>query len=221
VGHSSKFQRVSRIASLLQRRRSPEANQTAQCLAVSWAGTLYIHFWRLLSPDSILLIAKFTLRPSLVFSYIGIVSARHSSSGRQPNFVALYREQNYRTFAEIATYIWQGGHRTGIGPRSSHALFWMVLCVGARAVGIGRIHFLGEMYNATKPVFSFFPIFLCCGIFRFIASCLVSACEVSFLWYCAKWLVGMNISETTHCCVMWDVKTELTLMNRCIVSCFV
>ena len=30
-------------------------------------------------------------RPSLVLSYIGSVTARHSSSGRQPNFAALSR----------------------------------------------------------------------------------------------------------------------------------
>jgi len=29
------------------------------------------------------------LRPSLAFSYIGSITARHSSSGRQPNFTAL------------------------------------------------------------------------------------------------------------------------------------
>ena len=32
------------LPSLLQRRRSPEASKTARCFAVSWAGTLYIHF---------------------------------------------------------------------------------------------------------------------------------------------------------------------------------
>ena len=32
------------LPSLLQRRRSPEANQTVRCLVVSWDGTLYIHF---------------------------------------------------------------------------------------------------------------------------------------------------------------------------------
>jgi len=36
--------------------------------------------------------AKFTLRPSLAFAYIGSVTARHSSSGRQPNFAAWYKE---------------------------------------------------------------------------------------------------------------------------------
>jgi len=45
----------------------------------------------LLPPKGILQGAKFTLRPSLALSYIGSVTARHSSSGRQPNFVALSR----------------------------------------------------------------------------------------------------------------------------------
>jgi len=35
--------------------------------------------------------AKFTLRPSLALSYIGSVTAWHSSSRHQPNFVALSR----------------------------------------------------------------------------------------------------------------------------------
>jgi len=47
--------------------------------------------------------AKFTLRPSLAFSYIGGVTARHSSSGRQPNFATLDKEWHYRTFAVGAT----------------------------------------------------------------------------------------------------------------------
>jgi len=38
--------------------------------------------------------ANFTLRPSLTFSYIGSVTARHSSSGREPNFAAWYKEWN-------------------------------------------------------------------------------------------------------------------------------
>jgi len=44
-GTPANFKGFCVVASLLQRRRSPEANQ---CLAVSWAGTLYIHFWELL-----------------------------------------------------------------------------------------------------------------------------------------------------------------------------
>jgi len=54
--------------------------------------------------------AKFTVRPSLAFSCIGSVTAWHSSSGCQPNFVAWYSEWNYGTFADGATYIRLGGH---------------------------------------------------------------------------------------------------------------
>jgi len=50
-----------------------------------------IHFRRLLPSNGILPGAKFILRPSLAFSYIGSVIALHSSSGRQPNFAALSR----------------------------------------------------------------------------------------------------------------------------------
>jgi len=52
----------------------------ARCLAIFWTGTLYIHFWGLLLPEGILPAAKFSLRSSLVFSYIGSVTAQHSSS---------------------------------------------------------------------------------------------------------------------------------------------
>ena len=34
----------------------------------------------------------------------------------QPNFAAWYKERNYRTFAEGATYIWLGGHDVGHQP---------------------------------------------------------------------------------------------------------
>ena len=75
------------LASLLQQRRSPNF---ARCLAVSWAGTLYIYFRELLPPNGILPGAKFTLRPSLALSYTCSVTARHSSSVRQPNFASWY-----------------------------------------------------------------------------------------------------------------------------------
>ena len=63
------------LPSLLQRRRSPEAKQTLHDV------------W----PSPGLLGAEFTLRRSLAFAYIGSVTARHSSSGRQPNFAVLQR----------------------------------------------------------------------------------------------------------------------------------
>jgi len=92
LGHPSKFQRVSRLgfvtAPTSLNGRQPNF---AQCLALSCAGILYIHFRRLLHPNGILPGAKFTLCPNLAFSYIDSVTARHSSTERQPNFVAFSR----------------------------------------------------------------------------------------------------------------------------------
>ena len=60
--------------------------------------------------------AKFTLRSSVSFSYIGSVTAQHSNNSRQPNFVAWYTQWNYGTFAEGATYIRLGDHHVGHWP---------------------------------------------------------------------------------------------------------
>jgi len=72
-GVSANFNRFRLLASLLHRRRSPEANQTSHDVwpSPAWAGTVYIHFSKLLSRQGILSGAKFTLRPSLALSYIG------------------------------------------------------------------------------------------------------------------------------------------------------
>jgi len=82
------------LPSLLQRRRSPEANQTLHDLWPSPGLVHYIYILGALAPEGIFTVAKFTLHPSLAFSYIASVTARHSSSGRQPNFVAWYNEWN-------------------------------------------------------------------------------------------------------------------------------
>ena len=63
----------------------------ARCLVVSCAATLHIYFLGFLPPDRILPGAKFTLRPSLAFSYTATVTAWHYRSRRQPNFAALNR----------------------------------------------------------------------------------------------------------------------------------
>ena len=52
-----------------------------------WGYIIYT-FLGALAPNGILPGAKFTLRQSLAFSYIGSVTARHSRSGRQPKFAA-------------------------------------------------------------------------------------------------------------------------------------
>jgi len=70
--------------------------------------TMYT-FWGLLPSNGILLGAIFTLRPSLVFSYIGSVTARHLSSGRQVNFAARYlhatgRPSCWRLAVELSSF---------------------------------------------------------------------------------------------------------------------
>ena len=106
-GIPANFNRFSVLASLLHRRGSTEVSQTARCSAVSWADTLYIHFRELLSHNGILPGAKFTLRPSLAFSYIGSVTAWHSSSGPGPNSAAFSRGRHL--------YL-AGGHHVGHRP---------------------------------------------------------------------------------------------------------
>jgi len=108
-GTPANFNRFRVLASLLQRRRSTEANQTLHDI---WLSPALVHyFWGLSSPDGIWARAKFTLRPSLSFSCIGSVTAWHSSNEPQPNFAAWYKEWNYGTFAEGATYIRLGGNQ--------------------------------------------------------------------------------------------------------------
>ena len=100
LGHPQQISTFSRLG-FVTAQTSLNGGQPnfARRLAVSLAGTLYIHFGGLLPSNGIFPGAKFTLRPNLAFSYIGSVTARHSSSGRKPNFVAWYKEWNYVTFA--------------------------------------------------------------------------------------------------------------------------
>jgi len=87
LGHPSKFQRVLHLGSVTAATSLNKSQPNfARCLAVSWAGTLHVHFWRYW----ILPRAKFTLHPpSLAHSYFGSVTAWHLSSAYEPNFVAL------------------------------------------------------------------------------------------------------------------------------------
>jgi len=90
LGHPSKFQWVSCLGFVTAptplNRGQPNF---ARCLTICWAGTLCIHFQGLLPRNGILPGAKFTLRPSLAFSYIGSITAWHSSSGREPNLCSI------------------------------------------------------------------------------------------------------------------------------------
>jgi len=82
--HPNKFQRVSRLAFVIVA-TSLTGGQPNIAQDV-WPSP--IHFMGLLPSDAILPGAKFTLHPSLAFSYIDSVAERYASSGRQPNFAA-------------------------------------------------------------------------------------------------------------------------------------
>jgi len=81
-GTPADFNGFRGLPSLLQRRRSPDTNQTFTMFGrLLDLYIIYTFSGSLLLPDGILPRAKFTLRPTLAFSYIGSVTARHSSSG--------------------------------------------------------------------------------------------------------------------------------------------
>jgi len=92
-GTPSNFNRFRDLASLLQRRRSTEVNQTlydvwlspelAHCIYIFVGSCSLIEFCH--EQNSLCVQA---LRPPI----IGSVNARHFSSGRQPNFAAWYKE---------------------------------------------------------------------------------------------------------------------------------
>ena len=116
-GTPANFNGFRVLASLLQRRRSPAANQTLHdvwCLPGCY--TIYT-FSGALAPGRILPGAKFTLRPRLAFLYIGSVTARHSSIGRQPNCGEV---QGITELSQRAPPIFGWAAITlGIGPHSS------------------------------------------------------------------------------------------------------
>jgi len=117
-GTTANFNGFRVLASLLHRRLSTEVNQTLHV----WPSPGLVYYICAYAFDGTCPVTKlcqlqeFTLRPNLAFSYIGSVTARHSSTGLQPKFAAWYKACNYGTFAEGATYIRQGGHHVGHQP---------------------------------------------------------------------------------------------------------
>ena len=98
------------LALLLYRRRSRDVNQTLHDVWSSPGLVRYVY----LSRGSCLLTEFFKMQNSLCVQVLR--TARHSTSRRQPNFVAWYKEWNYGTFTESATYTRQGGHHIGHRP---------------------------------------------------------------------------------------------------------
>jgi len=98
------------LASLLYWCRSRDVNQTLHDVWPSLGLVRYVY----VSRGSCLLTEFFKMQNSLCVQVLR--TARHSTSRRQPNFVAWYKEWNYGTFTESATYTRQGGHHIGHRP---------------------------------------------------------------------------------------------------------
>ena len=93
LGTPANFNRFRVFASLLHRRRLTEVNQTLHDIWPSPGLVLYVYISGGSCPLTEFCQVQYSLRPSLAFSYyIGSVTARHSSSGLQPNFAASYKE---------------------------------------------------------------------------------------------------------------------------------
>jgi len=124
-GIPANFSGFSVLASLLQRRRSTEVNQTSHDVLPSpgLAGTLYIHFPGLLPRNGILRRAKFTLCPSLAF-YIGSVTLLHGT--RAVGVSESLRRRTRNGITELSQreppiFDW-AAIMLGIGPHSSYEM---------------------------------------------------------------------------------------------------
>jgi len=121
LGHPSKFQRVLRLGFITAVTSFTGGHpHFAQCLAVSWASTLCMHFWGLLPPDGISPRAKFTLHPSLAFSYIGRVTARHASIGVSQTLWHGIRNGIMELLQRAPPIFGWATIMLGIGPHSSY-----------------------------------------------------------------------------------------------------
>jgi len=106
-GTAANFNGFRVLASLLHRLRSTDVNQTGECLAVSWAGTLCIHFRGLLPPTEFYHVQNSLC--VLVWRSPILAALLHGSR-------VVGVSQTLRRSAEGATYIRLGGHHVGHRP---------------------------------------------------------------------------------------------------------
>jgi len=85
-GTPTNFNRFRVLASLLHRRRSMEVNKTLHDV---WPSPVLVHYIYIFG---LLPAAKFTLRPTLAFSYIASVTTQHSSCPAGAVIQTLWRD---------------------------------------------------------------------------------------------------------------------------------
>jgi len=109
-GTPANFNWFRPLALLLHQRRSTEVKKTLQDV---WPSPGLVHYIHILRGSCRL--TEFCNRFASK-SYIGSITVQHSSSSREPKFVAWYKVWNYGIFTEGATYIRLDGHHIGHWP---------------------------------------------------------------------------------------------------------
>jgi len=118
-GTPANFKGFRILPSLLQRRHSSDANQTLHDV---WPSPGLVHYIYIFGGSRIWPGAKLTLCSSLAFSYIGSVTASHSSSRRQPNFARGTRNGITEVSQRAPTIFGWAAITLGISPHSSFTL---------------------------------------------------------------------------------------------------
>jgi len=115
-GTPANFNGFRVLASLVERRRSPEANHALHDVWPSPGSLHYVYIFGGSSPWRNFAACKLHFASkSCVLLYWHCYCTALQQRG-QPNFVVWYKEWNYGTFAEGATYIRLGGHHVGHRP---------------------------------------------------------------------------------------------------------
>ena len=114
-GTPANFNRFCILASSLQQRRSPDANQTLHDLWPSpdWY-TIYT-FLGAFAPLAEFCYVQNSLCVQVLHSPI-LAALQQGTPAAGVSQTAWYKEWNYGSFAESATYIWLGGHHVGHRP---------------------------------------------------------------------------------------------------------
>ena len=148
-GHPSKFQGVLCLGFITAATSLNRSHPNfARCLAICWTGILYLRFWGLL--PGILPGAKFTLRPSLAFSYIGSITECRTALEQWASATQRMELRNFHfsSFStKSATCISRAAITLGIGPHSSCVLwFFLVLAV---TVNIQHIQHVFSLFKSN------------------------------------------------------------------------
>jgi len=120
-GTPANFNRFHILASLLHRRRSTQVSKTWQDVWPSPGLVYTVYILGVVAPNGILPGTKFTLRPSLAFSYIGSVTARTRAGAVRQTLWRRGTRNGITELSQRAPPIFGWAAITlGIGPHSSY-----------------------------------------------------------------------------------------------------